>query len=257
VGAEAFWLTHDPARLRSLPADLAVPPGLDAEYRGGTLYLEHPWSGVASRRRLRAGVSAGEVELGGDEGGTRLLAFAEHATGLTWTRGRQGIGAALALHGSAGRTGGDGWRRGLATGAVGVTMMGLNAQGQVTYGRVNDGAPEWERFAAGGIQQQLFDDAVLSQRLEMPAARFGVARGREVLLYRASTNLRGLTAYYWGARGDDHDWYRVAGVETTATTPALNLIRLPALRLTAGVGYPLDEPDRHELNVYTSLGFRP
>jgi hypothetical protein len=260
VGAELFSFTHDPSELEPGEDGFAVDPELDARYLGGAMSIEYPYAGTASRWRLRAGGSAGSLELGDGEGDVgRLLAYVEPGIGFSRSRGRQSISGSLSLHGSVGRTGDAEWRRGVATGVLGVGLFGFNARGQVTYGRVNDDAPRWERFTAGGVAQTLFDRAILSQRLPMPAARFGVVEGSELLSYRASTGIFGLTAYYWGATADPdrEEWYRVAGVETTQTVDAVSIIGIPAFRFTAGVGYPLDAPDRHELNVYTAITFRP
>jgi hypothetical protein len=49
----------------------------------------------------------------------------------------------------------------------------------------------------------------------------------------------------------------MAGVETSLDTPALNVLRIPSVRLVAGAGYPLDPPDRHKLRLYTTVTFRP
>ncbi|HEU4455602.1 MAG TPA: hypothetical protein VFR81_21235 [Longimicrobium sp.] len=260
VGLDLFSFTHDPSELGPGEDGFTVDQELDASYLGGALSLEYPYAGTPSRWRARAGGSAGSLQLGNGDGDVdRLLAYAEQGVAFSRSRGRQSISGSLWLHGSAGRTGEDDWRRGVATGTLGVGLFGFNARGQVTYGRVNDNAPRWERFTAGGIAQPLFDRAILSQRLPMPAARFGVVEGSELLQYRASTGIGGLTAYYWGATADPdrESWYRVAGVETTQTVESIGIIGLPAFRFTAGVGYPLDAPDRHELNVYTSITFRP
>jgi hypothetical protein len=260
VGAELFSFTHDPSELEPAENGFSVDPELDATYLGGAVSIEYPYAGTPSRWRLRAGGSAGSLDLVDAEGEmTRLLAYVAQGVAFSRSRGRQSISGSLWLHGSAGRTGDANWRRGVATGVLGVGLFGFNARGQATYGRVNDDAPRWERFTAGGIPQTLFDPAILSQRLPMPAARFGVVEGSEFLSYRASTGISSLTAYYWGATADPdrEDWYRVAGVETTQTVPAVSIIGLPSFRFTAGVGYPLDAPDRHELNVYTSITFRP
>ncbi|HEX8245221.1 MAG TPA: hypothetical protein VF541_17040, partial [Longimicrobium sp.] len=258
VGLDLFALRHRPSRL----GDPLVVPGdsLDADYGGGTLLIEQPWAGSALRHRLRGGLSAGALDLVGDDGTTaRTLAFAEAQGGLTRSRGGQSLSLAAGLHGSAGRTGGQAWTRGVAAAAAAVRTFGLNARGQVTYGRVSADAPQWERFVVGGARQQLFDDGILSQRIALPAARFGVVRGAELLSYRLSTELGWLTPYLAGVSADEgfDSWYRVAGVETSLDTPALNVLRIPSVRLVAGAGYPLDAPDRHKLRLYTTVTSRP
>jgi hypothetical protein len=257
VGLDAFHLEHRPSHgggALVLPAD-----SLDARYTGAALYVEQPWSGSAFRHRLRAGGSAGALKLGDAEPEARSLAFVEGAGSLSLNRGTRSVGAALRLNGSLGRTEGSGWTRGVGTLAVGVGFAGLNGRGEVTYGAVSPGAPRWERFEVGGARQPLFDDAILPQHLPLPAARFGVVRGREVLAYRLSTQLSGFTPYLAGAAGGGGhgEWYRVAGVEAAFDSPPMNLLRIPGVRLVAGLGYPLDAPDRHRLRVYGTVAYRP
>ncbi|HVG44957.1 MAG TPA: hypothetical protein VM890_09510, partial [Longimicrobium sp.] len=257
VGLDAFHLEHRPSH----GGESLVTPAdsLDTRYTGAALYVEQPWAGSAFRHRLRAGASAGALKLGDAEAAGRSLAFAEAAGATTKSRGTTSIAATLRLNGSIGRTEGAGWTRGVGTLAVGVGFAGLNGRGEVTYGAVSAGAPRWERFEVGGARQPLFDDAVLPQRLPLPAARFGVVRGREVLAYRLSTQLSGVTPYLAGAAGGGGhgDWYRVAGVEAAFDSPPMNLLRIPGVRLVTGIGYPLDAPDRHKLRVYGTVAYRP
>ena len=257
AGLDVFAMRHEPSELRR-PL-LSPSDSLDARYGGAVLYLEQPWAGSALRHRLRAGASAGALELAGADASARTLAFAEAAAGLTRSRGTQSLSLAGTVNGAIGRTGAEGWTRGVATGTVGVGMLGLNARGQLTYGRVSAGAPAWERFTVGGVRPQLFDDALLSQRIPLPAARLGVVRGRELLAYRLSTELMVLMPYLAGVSADEgHDtWYRVAGVEASLDTPPMNLLRIPTVRLLGGAGYPLDAPDRHRLRIYGAVSYRP
>jgi len=257
VGLDVFHLEHQPSHgggALVLPAD-----SLDGRYSGAALYLEQPWSGSAVRHSLRAGASAGALKLEDAETVGRSLAFAEAAASLSKRRGTSSIAATLRLNGTAGRTEGEGWTRGVGTLAVGGTLAGLNGRGEVTYGAVSSGAPGWERFVVGGARQPLFDDAILPQRLPLPAARFGVVRGREVLAYRLSTQLSGVTPYLAGAAGGGGHgaWYHVAGVEAAFDSPPMNLLRIPGVRLVAGAGYPLDAPDRHKIRLYGTVTYRP
>ena len=256
VTGEGWWMRHDPARSGS-----GIDGGLDADYHGGALALSHGWAGSVLGQRVRAGASYGRLEL--DEGGEgdRRLAFAEYAASAARTRGRQSLSASLWLHGAAGRTTGGSWTRGVGTFALGLGMGRLALRGDVTYGRVGDGAPRWERFVAGGVPQSLFDDALLSQRIPRPGVRFGVRQGTELLAVRAGAPMGGLTPYVWAVTtdpwGDGDAWYRVAGVETSLSTDALNLVRIPGIRLLVGLTYPLDEPFRHEIAGYATLSYRP
>lgn len=257
LGLDLFYLRHQPSRA----AGAVLVPGdsLDAEYGGGTAYVEQPWSGSAIRSRLRGGVSAGTLRLSGEPAGARSLAFAEAAGQATESRGMTTLFTALTLNAAAGRTLGEPWARGVATGEAALALGGVNGRAQVTYGRVSGGAPAWERFTVGGARQPLFDDAIVAQRVALPAARFGVVRGPSVLVYRLSSTAGVLTPYFTGASEGrpGGPWYRVAGAEAAFDTPPFNLLRIPAVRVVTGAGYPLDSPDRHKLRVYGSVTYRP
>lgn len=257
LGVDVFAMEHQPADLRRnllLHAD-----SLDARYAGVVIYAEQPWSGSRLRHRLRAGASAGSIRIGDGGAASRALTFAEAAGSTTLSRAAQSLGLSATVHGTMGWTANESWQRGVVSGAARVRLLGLNARGQGTYGAVSAHAPAWEQFAAGGARPQLFDDALFSQRYPLPAARFGVVRGRELLAWRVSTEVAGLTPYAAGVSADDgHDaWYRVAGVEVSLNTAPQNVLRIPALRLLAGAGYPLDPPDRHKLRIYGGISYRP
>ena len=255
VGVDLFAMRHEPSA-RDL---LSVDDSLDARYGGGAIYVEQPWRGSVLRHRLRAGASTGAIEIADGDASARTLGFVEAAGGVTLSRAAQSIALSINANGTVGRTAGESWRRGVATGVARVGLLGFNVRGQLTYGSVSGDAPAWERFTVGGSRQQLFDDALVSQRIPLPAARFGVVRGRELLAYRLSTELGPLTPYLAGASADagHGTWYRVAGVEVGLDTPAQNVLRIPAVRVLAGAGYPLDAPDRHKLRIYTGVSYRP
>ncbi|HEX5724309.1 MAG TPA: hypothetical protein VFX98_02520, partial [Longimicrobiaceae bacterium] len=257
VAGEAFWVRHEPSREDGLLDDLALGP-LDGDYAGAALMADRGWTTSFLRQRARAGVSLGALELAEGGSGDRRLAFVEYAATASTTVGARSLAAQAGVHGALGSTHGDGWRRGVATGSLAVRLGWLNARGAVTYGRTGAGAPPWERFQVGGSDGGLVDPSVLSQRIEMPAIPFGHLQGTEILALRASTTVRGLVPYFWAARaGEDADWFRVAGVETSVEMGANTLLRLPGVRLRLGAARVLDEPFEDELEVYASVTYRP
>jgi Tol biopolymer transport system component len=257
VGLDLFAMEQRASELRHPLLDPA--DSLDARYGGAALYVESPWAGTPLRRRLRGGLSSAALEVEDGDTGSRTLAFAEATGAWTVSRGTTSLAMTATANGSAGRTLGAGWTRGIGTAAARVRFSGLNARGAVTYGAVSSGAPAWERFVVGGGRAELFDAALTPQRVPMPLARMGVVRGRELLTWRASTDLNGVTPYVAGASGDagHRTWYRIVGVEAAFGTPPLNLLRLPAVHVVAGVGEPLTAPDRHKLRVYGGVSYRP
>jgi hypothetical protein len=256
VAAEGFWMRHRPSRGEVAGLEDAR---LDADYGGGVLFAERTWAASTLRQRLRLGGSAGRLETEREGEGGRDLGFAEYTLWGAGTRGRQSLSALAGAHLSAGRTIGEDWRRAVGTAALGVASGPLNVRGDVSYGVVTADAPQWERFTAGGNPQMLFTETILPQRFSRPGARFGVVEGTEMLTWRVSGQVLGVTPYYWAATGDagEGSWYRMAGAEVSVSTEALNLVRIPAMRVVSGIAYPLTEPFEHELRFYTSITLRP
>jgi hypothetical protein len=151
------------------------------------------------------------------------------------------------------------WTRLVASASLGFGQRGTGLQGDVTYGRTNRNAPLWEQFAVGGLRPTFFDPAVLPQRIPMPALPVGVVSGPELLVARATLTLGSFSPYFWSASTDGvrGDWYRAIGIDNSLNLDAFPLLRLPGVRLTSGVLYPLDEPLRHRVRAYFNLGYRP
>ncbi|HEX8274083.1 MAG TPA: hypothetical protein VF615_15705 [Longimicrobiaceae bacterium] len=231
---------------------------LDADYRGAALFAEHARTDGALRRRMRAGVAAGAVDAADGEG-ARSLAWAEH--GLSG--GGRMLAGSLSLLGSAGRTVGKGWWRGVGTAAAAAGLGPLTLQAAATYGRTDAGIGSWERFDVGGAAPGLVDPAILSQRIVMPALPTGTLRGSEVLALRGSAagRLLPVTPYVWAARTDGSgvgdDWHRVLGAERTLDFAAVPYLNLPNTRLLLGLAYSLDRPHRDELRGYFTVVYRP
>jgi hypothetical protein len=93
----------------------------------------------------------------------------------------------------------------------------------------------------------------------MPALPLGVVAGHEVATFRISTAIGGVAPYLFGASagGEFRNWYRVAGAETMLNVPSSPFLNMPGVNLVIGAAYPLDEPFRHNLRVYSSLVYRP
>ena len=212
------------------------------------------------RTRYRAGISAGRLATDTMASATRTLAFAEYGGAATLLRGRRYASLAVALHGASGRTAGDDWRRATTTATLALGTEDLGVRGSVGYGVVTRGAGPFERFLVGGLGSPLVDDALLSQRVSLPAAPVGVRGGRELYSYRASLlGLGPLTPYYAGVstRGGFADAFRVVGAEASLSLGDAPIIALPSVRALAGVGYTLDAPFRKKTRAYLSVEYRP
>jgi hypothetical protein len=237
-----------------------VPEGdaVDGQVFGGAAWADQSFTLGPSSMRARLGAFAGGVRRERETAGRRL-AFGEYGALVTRTRGGGYNTTSLSLHGSAGRTDGQGWTRGLAALALAAGRGGRALRGQATYGVVSGGAPAWERFSIGGTESLLLDPSLLSQRISMPGMPMGTRVGRRLLAVRGSATLGGLTPYYWAASTDADlaGWQRVMGAEVDTSLPSAALLGIPAVRLRAGAAYSLDAPWRHRARLYGSVVYRP
>lgn len=254
LSAEAWYLEHAPSRRPAFD-----DPALDARYAGAALSAGNAWSAGRNAQEWRLGASYGVLELSEGDADGRALAFGRYAASDGRRMGNGYATGSVALFATAGRTAGEDWARGMATAAFGAGIGGLGARAEATLGRVSRGAPRWERFALGGSRAQLVDEAVLSQRVAMPALRWGALQGEDLLTYRVSTSLGALTPYFWGGTTDatwDH-WLRVTGIELSTAFPGLRAAASPGGRLLAGVAYGLDGAYENDLTAYFSVSFTP
>jgi hypothetical protein len=257
--ADLFFAEHEPSRRADGPL---VAPALDARYTGATLLadLERDFTWRAHRYRL--GGSAGRLEGPLLDRTTRALGFAELRAAYRFPRpSGAAFSAAVDLHGSAGRTSAEDWRRGMAGLSLGFRDDEQGITGSLRYGATAADAPLYERFSLGGARPPLMDEALMTQRVEMPALPFGVAGGHRVVVYRGTLASAGLEPYYWGASVDAGEgferWHRVVGLEMDVALPAFPFLRTPAIDVRAGVGYSLDEPFRKKTQLYSTVVYRP
>jgi hypothetical protein len=254
ITADAFHQSHDPSRRPGYDQ-----PGLDARYAGGALSAGNAWSAGRQAQEWRLGASAGRLDVVDGDAGARTLAFGRYAVSDGRRVGSGYATATLALTATAGRTLGEDWARGVATAGFGAGLGTLGGRADVTMGRVSRGAPRWERFALGGTRAALVDEAVLGQRLAMPALRWGALEGEDVLTYRLSTTLGALTPYFWGGTTDTtwNRWLRMTGIELATGFPAVRAAAIPGGRLLAGVAYGLDGSYENDLTAYLGVSFAP
>ena len=259
ITGDAFFAEHEPSRR----ADGAfVSPALDVRYSGATLLADLERDFTWRAHRYRAGGSAGRLEGPELERTTRALGFGELLGRYRFTRpGGAAISSSIELHGSAGRTSDEEWTRGVAAVGLGYAKESQGITGVVRYGATEADAPLYERFVLGGARAPLTDEALFTQRIEMPALPFGIASGRRVLVYHGTLAFGGLEPYYWGASFDEGEgfetWHRVVGAETDIDLPAFPFLRTPAIRIRAGLGYSLDEPVRKKTRFYSTVVYRP
>jgi hypothetical protein len=268
AGLEATWRGLRPALRGNLwwarqrpSAQPRAPEGLqllDVDYAGGALWAESVRHGSRGRQHARLGASGGRLEREATDRETRQLAFVE-AGAFAHFGARAYLRPALDLHGSLGQTDGQSWRRAIATAQLQAGRGALGIGTAATFGAVGGEDIPFETFMVGGGIPLVFREVLLPQRLPLPAVPLGTLGGRQILALRARLLLGGFEPFFW-AGSTDHgfrEWYRVAGAEQTLLVGPMPLARLPQLHLTAGLGYPLDEPYRHRLQGYIVAGFRP
>jgi Tol biopolymer transport system component len=250
-----WWARQSPSRQDPAPAGVAP---LNSEYSGGSLWLETQRIGSRDRQSARLGASLGWLEREFFERSERRFVFAD-AEAAVRLGGRSYVRPSLELHASAGRTAGGDWRRGLVRAGVGMGRGAFGLGTEVTYGAVNGDIDAFESFVVGGAEPLVFNPLVLPQRFTLPSVPLGTLAGNRLLAVEARASLGLLQAFFLAASpdGDARDWYRVVGAHRSATIGPAPLARLPAVRITGGVGYPLDEPYRHRLQAYLLLGFQP
>ena len=259
ITGDAFFAEHEPSRRGG---GAFVSPALDARYTGATLLTELERDFTWRSNRYRAGGSVGRLEGPRIDRTTRSLGFGEMLGRYRFTRpGGAAILSRFELHGSLGSTAGERWTRGVAALGFGYEKKNRGIAGSVRYGATPADAPLYERFVLGGARAPLMDEALVTQRIEMPALPFGVAAGRRALVYHGTLALGGLEPYYWGASLDEGEgferWHRVVGAETDIALPAFPFLRTPAIRVRAGLGYSLDEPFRRKARLYSTVVYRP
>lgn len=257
LGGELFYAEQRPSAQR---AGTFAPSALDADYAGATASATLLRDFGVRESRLRVGGSLGSLAAGGGDAEPRRLAFAEYAGTYGVVRGRRSASVAVALHGSAGETAGEAWRRALTGASVAVGAGDLALRGSVGYGAVSRDAGEYERFVAGGVRSPLVDGALLSQRVLLPAAPVGVRTGRELYSWRVSLSAGDVLEPYYEAvstSGGFADPFRVVGVDASIALGDTPILSLPAVRALAGVGYTLDEPFRKKPRAYLSIEYRP
>lgn len=255
LAAELFSVQHEPSRAR---AATGLLPDI-GRYAGGTaaitLLNSYGWRAA----RYHAGASTGRLDAGALDGATRTLGFAEYAGSYGLALRGVRLGASTTAHGSAGRTGGDVWRRGLGMLEGRAEVVGVTFAARGMLGAIGGRVPAVEAFAAGGIDVPFVNAAVLAQRVAVPALPAGFAAGRRIGSYRFATSLGGFEPYYLAVAAGDRlrGWTRVVGAEQRVAAPPIGLLGLPAIEIVAGVGYPLTGRFRYDTQLYGGLTVRP
>jgi hypothetical protein len=258
ASAEILWRGFSPwVRLQGFFVNGPISPGVwGDDYFGGLVSIEYRHTNLGSAHHFEAGGSFGRL----DRVQNRSLGFAEYAVGFQQTHGTTRFTQSLATHLSVGRTGDLSWKRWLVSGSVGVRLrnLGLRVSGDIAGTDAPDSSDEG--LTVGGMDFPLFDPAITSFRLPMPALEVGALRGDRIRMLRADLEL-GLpfSTFFWtgDAAGDPRGWYRVGGIEFYESLPEMPFLRLPGVRARLGVARMFSDPNNGDLHAWASLTYRP
>jgi hypothetical protein len=126
------------------------------------------------------------------------------------------------------------------------------------YGRMSRSIA-YENFAVGGLAPPLVNSALLEQRVAMPVLPVASVTGPAAAAVRVSLEEPVWHPYYWIGEASDHSGTpsQVIGIEGAWETQGIWMVRVPGVRLLAGIGYALTGPVRHHTQAYLSVGYRP
>lgn len=254
-GLEAFALENQPSRQH----DFAAPSVIDSRYRGVSAWSEFDDDRQSHDISLRALASYGTVDPTRLPAVRRALAQITLGGGALQTPRDWRISERAALTGAVGTLGDHRWQRAVLTGGASVHGMGHELAIDGLFGAVSTFAPQFERFALGGLAPTLVDTALLAQRVSMPVLPIGVATGSRIATARVSLPGPIWRPYYWLGSANDRigAWSQVVGLEGSWRTDGIWLVRVPGANLLGGFGYSLTGPAKHHAQAYVSVNYRP
>ncbi len=147
----------------------------------------------------------------------------------------------------------------VVTGSFAIKGGGYQLAVDALYGALSTSAPQFERFALGGLAPPLMDSSILTQRVSMPVLPVAVATGSEIETIRVSLPGPIWRPYYWIGSANDQSgsWSQVIGIEAGWHTDGVWIVRVPGATLLGGIGYSLTGPARHHVQGYMSVAYRP
>ncbi len=229
---------------------------LDVDYGGAAISVALPLEYLSRSALLRVGGTVGRIDRA-DAQDARRLAFADVGGATTLSLGEWSFTSGVTVLAGVGRTGESNWTRGVGSLDIGMARQGTGLWARVIHARVNEDAHPFEQLVVGGNAPHLFDHALLSQRVAMPALPLGIAGGKAVTTFRLALGASG-GPYYWMGRADDIGrWHRLWGMDVELDVPPISFATMPATTVRGGIAYSLDEPFRRRVSGHLSLIYRP
>ncbi len=240
---------------------LINPLALDVDYYGADVFIELRRDQISRFLRHWVGVSVGYVDGPEFVKPSRRLVFAGQHHRYQQTPGRSLINQSLRLEVAVGETGGKEWNRALASFSLGVGRPGKGIlSGEVVYGETGGSPSQFEQFSVGGLRPALFDGAIMSQRISMPALPVGFLCGKRYASYKGEFLIGSIFSfYYWaGMAGEELEgWEKIFGQEITLDSVAMPLLGVPGVQFRIGSGIRTDEPYPKKTRFYLGVSWRP
>jgi hypothetical protein len=248
-----------------------VPGELDVRLTGGSLAMSRATAREQSQFRARIVGSVARLDHIGDSVSvansvgnrvtTRKLVAIDYVR--AWQRRLEALrfSGSFAANAAYGWANGDPVLRSLGTASAGVSIPGLiGVIASAQRGDVNWDADPFEQFTLGGSPVPLIDEALVAQRVTMPALPTAIDVGRSFMSYRLTIPLAPVSPFLWAGSTTRVDrkfvrWHRVIGAEIAISGPAIALAGTPAARAQIGIGRSLDDPFRKKIRGYVNLVF--
>ena len=260
IHLEGFWTRN------TLP-DFAPPDGSTGPgaavgsaretYYGGLAGLELHGQGLSGRHVIRLGGSYGRLD---DLGADRILGFAEFGLHLEQRPGSWRVSEWVEAHGASGRSHRLEWTRWRVHAGLDVRGKEFGAGLKATVAGSDAPVETMEAIVVGGAAPLLFDPALMSQRLAMPALATGAIRGAEVRTLQADFHVPvPATPFVWygNALDDARTGTLLVGAQVDETTPPIPFIRFPATHIRFGGAYILNGPNADQWRAWAVLRYAP
>ena len=234
---DGFWARQRP--------ETALGP-YTVEYGGGSAALELASAGLTLGYGVRAGGSLGVVNAPSAVDLDRRLGWGTVDIRLRQQAGERTLTERIEGHGSTGRTGDLEWSRWTAAMSLQYQGGDIRVAGSAMMAETGAPAGSFERLSVGGLPPQLFDPALLSQRIGMPALPQGWLTGGEV--HVGELEVEGLTGpvtaflWYGDAIDDGLDRLRLAGVKAGIDMAEVPYLLIPPMSVHGGIARILDGP---------------
>lgn len=217
---------------------------LDGTTIGGEIRAEWERGSAAKRVVVDAGVLAARLQPDGREAVHRTLVDAGGSLAWTPSRGPWSIHHGASVRVEIGRTAGDRWQRYGGSISWGLLFKSKGILLEWERRTARGVEEETERLRLGGIRTSLLPESAVSERILVPALPVSTLVGAEHEARRVRLAIDWLPLFYerhrvWERGGPKGDWLSLAGLAFDLKLGPQPAIKIPGLRLRAGVAHVL------------------